>query len=114
MLLLGQLTTSAKLFAVPDSNEKYGLLVINNEQELMRQPRPARVEVYRSDEDPVQEFASGYSSITRMPNGLLGRAEIRLPHGATILVHDRWRINDSVLHLSRGVEVEGSAPGGFL
>jgi len=114
MLLLGQLTTSAKLFAVPDSNEKYGLLVINNEQELMRQPRPARVEVYRSDEEPVQEFASGYSSITRMPNGLLGRAEIRLPHGATILVHDRWRINDSVLHLSRGVEVEGSAPGGFL
>src|SRR5690349_2046372 len=103
MLLLGQLTTSAKLFAVPDATEKYGLLVINNEQELMRQPQPARVEIYRSDEEPVQEFASGYSSITPDPRGFTGNAEIHV-QDATILFEDRWSIDDSVLRVRRLVD----------
>ena len=80
----------------------------------MRQPRPASAEIYLSDEEPVQEFASGYSSITQEASGFTGTAEIRLPHGATILIRDQWQIKKSVLHVSRAVEVEGSAPGGFL
>src|SRR5215217_1099992 len=114
MFLLGQLTPSAKLFAVQDATKGYGLVVVDSAGELMRQLRPVRVEVYRSDEEPVEEYATGYAALTRDPAGFSGGAEVHLPHGAKILMHDTWRIQDSSLHVSRTVQVEGNAPGGFL
>jgi hypothetical protein len=114
MLLVGQLTNSVKIFAVHDARERYGLIVSIVGREFMRQPKPVRLEIYSSDEEPVQEYASGYSSIGRESNGFSGEAEIHLPQGVKIVVQDCWRIEDSTLHVSRTVEVKDNTPGGFL
>jgi hypothetical protein len=114
MLYPGQLTNSAEIFVVRHDRESYGLVVTFAGREFMRQPKPVRVEIYLSDERPVQEYASSYSSISRESNGFTGAAEIHLPDGVKIGIQDRWRIADSTVRVSRTVKVEGNAPGGFL
>jgi hypothetical protein len=115
MFLLGELTPSAKLFAVQEAATKeYGLVVINAGRELMRQPNPVKLETYRSDEEPVQEYGSGYSSINRKPCGFSAGTEINLPGAVKIFVQDAWRIEDSTLYVSRTLNVQGAAPGGFV
>jgi hypothetical protein len=114
MLFIDQLTTSARVFVVQDTTQSYGLVVMEHGRELMRQLKPVRLEIYRSDEEPIQEYASGYTSIIQEHGGFSGIAETRLPQGVKILVQDRWRIQDSVLHVSRTLQVDGNSQSGFL
>ena len=80
----------------------------------MRQPNPVKLEIYQSDEDPVQEYGSGYSSINPEAGGFSAGAEVHLPGVVKIFVQDTWRVEDSTLHVSRTINVEGNAPGGFV
>jgi hypothetical protein len=115
MFLLGQLIPSAKLFAVPDVTKgTYGLLLMNGDRELVRQPQPVRIELYRSDQEPVEQYASGYSSIDRQPTGFSAEGQLDVFPGTTIVIHDQWQIEAATLHVSRTVEVRGNGPGGFL
>jgi hypothetical protein len=56
----GQSTIRANLVVVEDANNGYGLVVVTANRELMRQDKPVRLEVYRSDEEPVEEYATAY------------------------------------------------------
>jgi hypothetical protein len=76
------------------------------------QPKPARLEVFRTEED-IRQLAAGYKTVEKSADGISARADIA--YGESVVFHfqDQWSMTGAVLSVRRKVEVEGSAPGGF-
>lgn len=113
-LPLGQLTTRAKILAVQNDDESWGLAVENAGAASMMQARPLKVEIFNPADERVREYVSGYAWVRLEGGALNAGAEIRLPQGACIRARDHWAVADDALKLSRTVEVAGQAPCGFL
>jgi hypothetical protein len=89
---------------------KWGIEIAGPRPAIL-QPKPARLEIFRTDEDILQ-IAAGYGSIEI---GLRNRCPAEIAYGEDVVfrVQDRWSMSGAVLSVSRKVEVKGNAQGGF-
>ena len=79
---------------------------------LIQQPKPARLEVFRAEEDILQ-LAAGYKTAQKWGTGIDARAEISYGSNVVFHIRDHWSLADAVISVRRTVEVTGNAPGGF-
>jgi len=109
---LGRLETGASVSFVPDAAGEWGIEIAGSAAPRIVQPRPAKLEVFRTEDD-IRQLAAGYKAVQKSAAGIDARAEIAYGENVVFRVHDRWTVNGAVLSVRRNVEVAGSAPGGF-
>lgn len=111
---LGRLATGAIVAFVRNPDGGWGLEVAGATAPCFRQPEPARIEVYRSD-DEIRPLAAGYKTVDQSPAdaGIEARAEIAYGDAVVFHVQDHLRLDGAVATVRRTVEVSGTAPGGF-
>jgi hypothetical protein len=73
---------------------------------------PVQMEVLAAN-DSIHTFSAGYDTIQQTASDLNAYAEIICNTNLVFHVLDRWTINDSILTVSRKVDVVGNASGGF-
>jgi hypothetical protein len=110
---LGLLATGATVSFAPSTAGEWGIEIGGAAAPRIVQPKPARLEVFRSEED-IRQLAAGYKTVQKTPAGIDTRAEIAYGDNVVFRVHDQWSIAGPVLSLRRTVEVAGDAPGGFF
>jgi len=113
-IYLGSLTTGSTVSFVRGPEGSWGLAVEGAGNPSFRQTKPARIEVYRADDD-IRPLAAGYATIEKSAarNELLARAIIPCGDKVVFQVQDRWSLHGEVATVVRTVEVSGNAPGGF-
>ncbi len=109
---LGRLPTGATVAFVRAAGGEWGLEIAGGATPRIVQPKPALLEVFRTDSD-IRRLAAGYKTVEKSDAGVEARAEIASDGGVTFRVQDRWTLKDAVVSVSRKVEVAGSAEGGF-
>ena len=111
---LGSLTTGSTVSFVRGPEGQWGLAIEGAGSPGFRQAKPARIEVYRADDD-IRPLAAGYATVERSTAGneFLARAEIPCGDKVVFRVQDRWSLHGDVATVARTVEVSGNAPGGF-
>jgi hypothetical protein len=109
---LGQLPTGATAAFVQNASGGWGMEIAGSAAPRVMQPKPARVEVWRSETD-IHDLAVAYRSVTKSAGGADAKAEIA--DGGQILfrLNDHWTISGAVVSVNRQVEVARRAPGGF-
>lgn len=110
-VLIGTLSHGARAFAAPGP-DGWGIRVESSGRASMRQPHPVCAEVVGGE--VVTRPACGYGEVAQTDGGVDVRARLELGNGAALVVRDRWTVEGGVLEVARQVQVEGSAPGGFL
>jgi hypothetical protein len=110
-LNLGQLQTGATVSFIRDASGEWGIEITGGAAPRILQTKPARLEIYRDDDD-IRQVAAGYNGVEKSASGIVGRAEIAYSN-AVFHIQDRWSLTGSVVSVSRKVEVTGNAPGGF-
>lgn len=105
------------LLARTDAGE-WGLVVQGPGRAVLTQARPARIEVYGTEDEGggahVRTYARGYVSVHPVVSGYTGTTEVALPGNAVVTIEDQWTVAGDELRLSRTVMIAGDAPGGFL
>jgi hypothetical protein len=109
---VGRVGTGATVWFVRDGGGEWGIEIGGAAAPLNRQPKPARLEVFRTEND-IRQLAAGYRTIEKSTAGLDAWAEIAC-EGVVFRVRDHWTLNGAVLSVGRRVEVAGNAAGGFL
>ena len=109
---VGRLQTGATVSLVRVEAGGWGLEITGAATPRVSQPRPARLEVFRADDD-IRELASSYATVRKAPDGVEAAADVTDVDGATFHVVDRWSVAGSVLSVQRRITVSGHAPGGF-
>ncbi|ACB76491.1 hypothetical protein [Opitutus terrae] len=110
---LGRLPTGAAVAFVRSATGQWGVAIDGAAAPAFRQPQPARIELYRSDDD-MRTLAAGYTRVEPSIAGTVdARAEIPSDGGVVFRVWDRWTIDGAVATVHRIIEVNGNAPGGF-
>ena len=109
---LGRLPTGATVSFVRDTGGEWGIEIHGADLPRIAQAKPARIEVYRSEQD-IRPLAAGYRTIKQTAGGVEARAEIGDGEKVAFHVTDDWSLNGEVLAVRRIVEVTGTAPGGF-
>jgi hypothetical protein len=109
-----------RVVVLDNADGTVGLAVVGAGRAVVRQPRPAAIEVdlgYVPQPDnthsPLPEESSGYSHVVPVRAGMLGSVTMRVAPGVTIGFLDRWTVEGGVLRLFRQLRVHGNAPGGF-
>ena len=112
-LVLGRLSTGATVTFTRMAPAGWGIAVDGGAAARVVQPRPARLEVFRS-EDEIRELTSGYDTVQKLATGVEARADVA-EGGVVYQVIDHWGIGerDSVLSVRRSVTIRGQAAGGF-
>ena len=109
---LGRLQTGATVSFVRGAAGEWGLEIAGGTTPRILQPKPAKLEVFRSEED-IRQLAAGYKTVQKAAAGIDARAEITYGENVVFRVNDRWSLSGAVLSVRRKVEVAGNAPGGF-
>ncbi len=109
---LGRLQTGATVSFVRVAGGEWGIEISGGVNPLVRQKKPAQIEVFRTDED-ILELAVGYKTVQLSVSGIDAHAEIAYGKDVVFRVEDRWSLNGAVISLQRNLEVVGNAPGGF-
>ncbi len=112
VLNLGCLPSGATVLFERDLNGKYGFAIGGDPTLPIFQPAPARIEVYRAD-DEIRQLVAGYYTVEKSATGIDARAEIAYGSNVVFHVQDHWSLTGAVVAVSRKVEVTGNAPGGF-
>jgi len=111
VISLGHMDSGAEVVFKRTGNE-WGIEIAGGAVSKISQPKPARIEIYRSEND-IRQVTSGYSNIKNTPAGLEAAADLRNDDKTVFHVHDLWTLNGSVLSIKRTVTVDGHSPGGF-
>lgn len=111
-VVIGELSTGARLSLQKNQDNQWGLAVENAGSSSLMQPAPVQLEIYEDSISIIQESA-GYESIDRQENGFTGKAAVKI-NDVVFDVTDRWILSDNIVQLSRKLQVEGSSTGGFL
>jgi hypothetical protein len=90
---VGRLGTSAAVWFVRDAGGEWGIEIGGAAAPLIRQPKPARLEVFRTEDD-IRQLAAGYRTIEKSTTGFDARAEIAR-EGVVFRVRDRWTLSGS-------------------
>ena len=109
---LGRLETGATVSFVRASSGEWGIEVTGGVAPRVGQPKPAMVQVYRTEAD-IRELAVGYRTVERSGPAVEARAEIAFGEHVVFHVQDRWSLQGAVLSVHRTVAVEGTDPAGF-
>ena len=104
----GRLQTGATVSFVRAAGGDWGIRIAGAAAPLVQQHKPARLEVYRAEDD-VRQLAAGYKTVEKSAAGIDARTEIKYGENAVFRVQDRWSLDGAVLSLRRKVEVAGSA-----
>ncbi len=109
---LGRLQTGATVSFTRALRGEWGIEIAGGPAPRILQPKPASIEVFRTNDD-IRQLAAGYKTAQKSAAGIDAHAEI--PYGENIVfrVNDRWTLSGAVLSLRRSVEIAGNAPGGF-
>ncbi len=108
---LGRLPTGATVSFIRTGGE-WGIQIAGGPAPRVFQPKPARLEIFRAEDD-IRQIAAGYNSVRRTADGVEARVEIPYGAGAAFHVADQWSLRGSVVSLRREVGVKGNAAGGF-
>ena len=109
---LGRLQTGAKVSFVRAAGGEWGVEIAGGAAPLIQQPKPAQVEVFRTEDD-IRPLAAGYKTLKKSASGIMAQAEIAYGDNVVFRVQDHWSLDGAVVSLRRKVEVAGNAPGGF-
>ena len=109
---LGRLQTGATVSFIRSTEGEWGIEIGGGATPRILQPRPARLEVFHTQED-IRPLAAGYSQIQKTTAGIDARAEIAYGDDVVFHVQDCWSLDGAVISVRRKVEVVGNAPGGF-
>jgi hypothetical protein len=109
---LGRLQTGATVSFVCIAGGEWGIEISSGVAPLVRQKKPAQIEVFRTEED-IRELAVGYKTIQLSASGIDAHAEITSGDNVAFRVDDQWNLHGDVVSLQRKVEVVGNAQGGF-
>jgi len=109
---LGRLQTGATVSFVRAAGGEWGIEIAGAAAPRILQPKPARLEVFRTEED-IRQLTAGYKTVEKSNSGIDARAEIAHGDSVVFRVQDRWSLNGAAVSVSRKVDVAGSAPGGF-
>jgi hypothetical protein len=109
---LGRLETGATVSFARSAAGDWGIEIAGAEAPRLVQPKPAKLEVFRTEED-IRQLAAGYKTVRKSADGVEALAEIAYGKDVVFRVHDRWSLSGAVVSLSRNVQVVGNAPGGF-
>jgi hypothetical protein len=108
---LGRLETGATVSFVRSAPGDWGIEIKGAAVPRISQPKPARLEISRTDED-IRQLASGYKAVKKSATAIDARAELAYEN-VIFRVRDRWTLSGAVVSVHRTVEVVGNAPGGF-
>ena len=111
-LNVGRLETGAMATFTRDAGGEWGIEIAGGPAPRVAQAKPARIEVYRADND-IEELAAGYKSVRKTAAGVDAEADVACGKDVMFHVHDKWSVNSAVLSLHRDVAVKGNAEGGF-
>ena len=109
---LGRLQTGATVSFIRSSAGEWGIEIAGGSAPRIVQPKPAKLEVFRTEED-IPQLAAGYKTVRKSAGGVDARAEIAYDNNVVFHVRDQWSISGAVVSVRRNVEVTGNAPGGF-
>jgi hypothetical protein len=110
---LGRLATGAQVSFVRVSSEQWGIEIADGAAPRILELRPARLEVFRTEDD-IRQLAAGYGAVEKSGDRMDARAEIAYDGEVVFQIEDRWSLSGEVLAVRRTVRVAGSAPdGGF-
>ena len=109
---LGRLQTGATVSFVRAAGGEWGIEIAGAAAPRILQPKPAKLEVFRTEED-IRQLAAGYKTVEKSAAGIDARAEIAYGENVVFRVQDRWSLSGAVVSVRRKVEVAGNAPGGF-
>jgi hypothetical protein len=109
---LGRLQTGATVSFARATGGEWGIEIAGSPAPRIVQPKPAKLEVFRTEDD-IRQFAAGYKTVQKSAAGIDARAEIAYGENVVFRVHDRWSLSGAVVSVRRNVEVAGNAPGGF-
>ena len=104
---LGRLANGADVVFVRPGEGDWGIEISGVAVPRMAQPKPAQIEVYRSDEN-VKDLAAGYQSVQEEAGVMVARAKVADGGDAAFAVEDKWMIAGDVLSLDRKVRVTGT------
>jgi hypothetical protein len=109
---LGHLPTGGTVSFVRGAGGEWGIEIAGAAAPRILQPKPAKVEVYRTEED-VRQLAAGYKTVRKSGSGVEAGAEIPYGENVVFRVQDRWSLSGAIVSVSRKMDVVGNAPGGF-
>jgi hypothetical protein len=109
---LGRLQTGATVSFVRAGEGEWGLEIAGGAAPRLLQPKPARLEVFRAAED-IRQLAAGYKTVQKSESGIDAQAEIAHGDNVVFRMLDRWSLDGAIVSVSRKIEVEGQAQGGF-
>ena len=106
-VVLGSLANGAAVAFVRENSGDWGIEIAGGAAPRMTQPKPAQIEVYRSEEN-VSDLADGYQSVRKQADAVVASATVTGGNGAAFAFVDVWRVDGASLLLSRNVVVKGS------
>jgi hypothetical protein len=109
---LGRLQTGATVSFARSTAGEWGIEIEGAAAPRILQLKPARLEVFRAEDD-IRQLAAGYKTVQKSAAGIDARAEITYGENVVFRVHDQWSLNGAVVSVRRKVDVTGNAPGGF-
>ena len=109
---LGRLQTGATVSFVRSTEGEWGMEIAGAAAPRVQQPQPARLAIFRAEED-IRQLTAGYKAVQKTAAGIDAQAEIAYGENVLFRVHDQWSISGAVVSVRRTVEVTGNAPGGF-
>jgi hypothetical protein len=111
---LGRLQTGATVSFARSTAGEWGIEIAGAAAPRILQPKPAKLEVFRTEED-IRQLSAGYKTVQKSAAGIDARAEIACGESVVVVfrVQDRWNLSGAVVSVRRKVEVVGNAPGGF-
>ena len=109
---LGRLQTGATVSFIRGETGEWSIEIAGSAAPLIQQSKPARIEVFRAEDD-IRQFAAGYKTVQKSASGIDAQAEIAYNSNVVFHVQDHWSLTGAVVSVSRKVEVTGSTPGGF-
>jgi len=75
---------------------EWGVEIAGAAAPSLRQLQPARLEVFRTEED-IRQLAAGYKTVEASADGFDARAEIACGQNVVFRVQDHWSLNGAVL-----------------
>lgn len=109
---LGRLSTGATVSFTRAGTGEWGVEIAGAAAPRILQRSPARLEVFRAEDD-IRQLAAGYKTVQKSAAGVDARAEIAYGPNVVFRVQDRWSLSGGVVSVRRNVVVSGNAPGGF-
>lgn len=109
---IGRLQTGATVSFVHAAEGIWGIEITGNSAPRISQPKPAKLEIYNTEED-IRQLASGYKTVEKSTSGIDALAEIKYGDNVVFQVKDNWSLSGAAVTVKRKVEVTGNTTGGF-